>query len=75
MSDDMFSTFSEAAAKTKIAAVCFGLAKLFFFLTIFSAFVNITVAIINLVMYSSFVIASAILCILELLETNRTSSS
>lgn len=64
-----------SGTKTKIAAICFAMAKLFFFLTIFSAFVNITVVIINLVMYASFVIASAILCILELLETNRTSSS
>jgi hypothetical protein len=71
MSDDMFSAFSEAAAKTKIAAVCFGLAKLFFFLTIFSAFVNMMVAIINLTVYVGLVATSASLCISELMEKRK----
>ena len=75
MGAGIIDVFATAGTKTKIAAICFATAKLFFFLTIFSVFVNITVVIINLVMYASFVIASAILCILELLETNSTSSS
>jgi hypothetical protein len=60
--------FATAGKKTKIAAICFVLAKLFFFLTIVSAFVNINIAIVNLVMYVGLIITSATLCIMELME-------
>jgi len=64
----IIDVFAHAGTKTKIAAICFALAKLFFFLTIFSAFVNITLAIINLILYVGLVITSAALCISELIE-------
>ncbi len=71
MSADVFNAFTDAHTKTKIAAICFVLAKLFFFLTILSAFVNITVAIMNLVIYGSLVTVSASLCVSELMEKKK----
>ncbi len=71
MGTGIYDAFAIAGAKTKIAAICFALAKLFFFLTIMSAFVSINVAVVNLVMYAGLVIASAILCVMELMEKNK----
>ena len=71
MSADVFNAFTDAQTKTNIAAICFVLAQLFFFLTILSAFVNMTVAIMNLVIYGSLVTVSASLCVSELMEKKK----
>ena len=71
METGIYDVLAEANTKTKIAAICFVLAKVFFFLTVTSVFVNIMVAKVNLVLYAFFVLVSALLCILELLEKNK----
>lgn len=68
MRTTIFDVFIETSTKTKIATACFILAKLFFFLTILSIFASMTVAIFNLIIYVSLIIASASLCIIELIE-------
>ena len=71
MGAGIIDVFAEANTKTKMAAICFVLAKVFFFLTVTSVFVNILIAKINLALYAFFVLISALLCILELLEKNK----
>ena len=68
MGTGIYDLFATAGIKTKIAAICFALAKLFFFLTIMSTFVSMNIAVVNLIMYVGLVIASAVLCIMELVD-------
>ena len=71
MGTEIYDVFADASTKTKIAAICFVLAKMFFFLTVTSAFVSIAIAKLNLFMYAALVFTSAILCVLELMEKNK----
>ena len=50
MGTEIYDVFAGANIKTKVAAICFVLAKMFFFLTITTAFVSITIAKVNLFM-------------------------
>jgi hypothetical protein len=67
----VFDAFATASAKTKIAAISFVLAKMFFLLTIASVFISISVAIINLIIYAGLVATSIALCIMDMLEKNK----
>ncbi len=71
MGTEIYDVFADASTKTKIAAICFVLAKMFFFLTVTSAFVSIAIAKLNLFIYAGLVFASAILCVLELMEKKK----
>ena len=61
----MYEAFLEAPWKARLAAICFMLAKLMFVATAVAMMISNTVTIIALSIYSSLVLASVVLCLVE----------
>ncbi|MBO68119.1 MAG: hypothetical protein CL398_07385 [Acidiferrobacteraceae bacterium] len=61
----MYEAFLEAPWKARLAAICFVLAKLMFVATAVAMLISNTATIIALSIYSSLILASIVLCLVE----------
>ena len=61
----MYEAFLEAPWKARLAAICFVLAKLMFVATAVAMLISNTATIIALSIYSSLILASIVLCVVE----------
>ena len=69
----MYKAFLEATRKAQAAAICFVLAKIMFVFTAVAMLISDTVVIIALSVYSSLVLSSIILCLMDGLSKRKKS--
>ena len=67
----MYKAFLEAPWKARLAAICFVLAKLMFVATAVAMLISNTATIIALSIYSSLILASIVLCLMEGLSKRK----
>ena len=67
----MYKAFLEAPWNARLAAICFVLAKLMFVATAVAMLISNTATIIALSIYSSLILASIVLCLMEGLSKRK----